>query len=129
MRTTIAPLFALVACVACSPPPDAPDPQPILSSAKGAIIVGSIVDEAGVCIEGAVAEIVGGPAVGTRIRQITPCDSWSDLPGFTFSVLTPGDRPTIRATADGYVAEERTVTATSPAVAYVSFGLLKAEAN
>lgn len=126
MRTPIALLFALVACVACSPPPDAPTPPPAQYSGRGTIIVGSIVDLTGLCIKNAVAEIVAGPGVGARITQIADCDSWSDVPGFTFSGLTPGDKPTIRASAAGYVSEERTVTATWPTVAYASFGLLKA---
>ena len=128
MRTTMALLFSLFACVACSPLPDAPEAPaggPRLS-ASGTIIIGSIVDVTGVCIKDAVAEIVAGPGVGARITQKGDCDAWSDVPGFTFN-LAPGDTPTIRASAAGHVSQERAVTATWPAVAYASFGLVKAD--
>ena len=36
-----------------------------------------------------------------------------------------GDKPTIRASAAGYVSQERAVTATGPWGAYASFELLK----
>jgi hypothetical protein len=132
MRTPIALLFAVsaAASVACSPPPDAPEPLPVVvSSANGTAITGSIVDGTGVCIEDAIAEIVAGPAAGTRTPQATPCDSWSDLPGFTFRNLAIGDKPTIRASAPGYVSQERAVPATWPSVAYASFELLREDSK
>ena len=73
-----------------------------------------VVDESGVCIEGATVQVVRGQRLGTIITQTTPCDAWSyGDDGVIFIGLTPGVEMTLRASASGYAALERTVIPTS----------------
>ena len=88
--------------------PTAPSP-PAQPSSTPAWLWGMVVDESGICIEGATATVVGGQAVGQTIAQTTPCDAWAYDGGFFFRDLTPGVEMTIRATAPGRASEEQKV--------------------
>ena len=68
-----------------------------------------VVDETGVCIAGATLQVVRGQAVGQPITQATPCDAWAYDGGVMFRNLTPGVEMTLRASAPGYSAQEKTI--------------------
>ena len=87
------------------PPPDLPPGQ----SPSPTSIWGMVVDETGVCIPGATVAVVKGQGLGQSITQRTPCDAWAYDGGFIFSNLTPGVAMTLRSSAMGDAAEEKTV--------------------
>jgi hypothetical protein len=72
-----------------------------------------VVDTSGVCIEGATLLVVGGQRVGYSATQNTPCDAWAYGGGAEFRDLIPGMEMTIRASAPGYTAQERTIVPSS----------------
>jgi hypothetical protein len=73
-----------------------------------------VVDESGVCIDGATIQVVRGQSMGPNITQATPCNAWGDefpsLGGVVFKDLTPGVEMTLRASASGRSAIETSVT-------------------
>ena len=87
--------------------PTAPGPLP--APAAGTFLWGMVVDESGVCIAGATVQVVSGQGLGQSMTQITPCDAWSYDGGVMFRDLTPGVEITLRASASGYAAQEKTV--------------------
>jgi uncharacterized protein (DUF39 family) len=68
-----------------------------------------VIDETGVCIVGATVQVVRGQGLGQNITQSTPCAAWDYDGGFVFRDLAPGVEMTLRASAPGYTAEEKTV--------------------
>jgi hypothetical protein len=79
-----------------------------------------VVDQSGVCIDGASVRVVRGQRLGADASQEMPCDVWAYSGGFMFRNLTPGIEMTIRASAPGYIDEERTITpSTGPQTAYL----------
>jgi len=113
MRIAVAILSTLT-LLGCSPEkverqlgtsPNAP-----VASSTLALLWGMVVDESGLCIVGATATVVRGQAVGQSITQTTPCNAWAYDGGFDFSGLTPGVEMTLRLSALGYDAKEKTVT-------------------
>ena len=70
-------------------------------------------DAAGICVPNATIEVVGGQGVGRSGTQSTPCAYWDYDGGVIFEGLIPGVEMTLRATAPGYAAHEKTVTPTS----------------
>jgi len=88
-----------------SPPPPAPSPSGFL----WVMAVGA----GGVCVEDATVEVVGGQGVGQIGTQRTPCAVWDYDGGISFWGLTAGVELTLRASAPGYTAQEKTVTPTA----------------
>lgn len=88
------------------PPPDQPPPAPYIGDA---FIWGHVVDESGVCILGATVEIVSGPGAGREAVQETICNAWDYAAGFEFRGLPLGVTVTLRASRDGYEAQERSL--------------------
>jgi hypothetical protein len=68
-----------------------------------------VVDESGVCIVDATVRVVRGQDLGQEITQTTPCDAWAYYGGVVFDDLAPGQEMTLRASAPGYAAQEKTV--------------------
>ena len=66
---------------------------------------GMVLDGSGVCIPGAIVEVVSGPAAGLTVTQETPCDAWSYFGGFHIEGLTPG--VTLLARAPGYTSSTK----------------------
>jgi hypothetical protein len=100
----------------CSPPTSVaigigPSQTPTSSPAPPSSISlsGMVIDEAGVCIEGATLEVVSGQALGRRVTQATPCGAWDYNGGFTFDDLVAGVEMTLRAAASGYTPQEKTI--------------------
>ena len=86
-----------------SPIPPPVEQEPLAS------LWGMVVGESGACIEGATVTVVDGQGLGQSIEQTTDCDAWGYEAGFVFRNLTPGVAMTLRATAPGYGADERSV--------------------
>jgi hypothetical protein len=112
-------VFASLTLLGCSqesgqPLPTAPG-QPVPSTSPAptpssqAFLWVMVVEETGVCIVGATVEVVRGQGLGQRITQDTPCDAWDYGGGIVFRDLTPGVEMTLRTSASGYAAQERTV--------------------
>jgi hypothetical protein len=72
-----------------------------------------VVDESGVCIDGATIQVVRGQSAGPSVPQTTPCDAWAYDGGVFFKNLTPGVAMTLRATAPGWDPLEKTVVPSS----------------
>ena len=93
------------------PPTPTSSPVPVPAPPAGSLtfLWGMVVDESGVCIVGATVQVVHGQGVGQSITQVTPCDAWSYDGGVMFRDLTPDVEMTLRASAPGYAAQEKTV--------------------
>ena len=91
-----------------APAAELPLPPPVVFSGNG-FVWGHVVMDSGVCIEGAVVEIIDGPGFGRKQTQRTPCDAWSYGDGFEFGNLPMGARITLKASAKGYSSEELVV--------------------
>ena len=89
--------------------PDLPHDPPLERPVSPTWLWGMVVDDTGVCIPGATVTVVKGQGLGQSITQRTPCDAWAYDGGFIFSNLTPGVAMTLRSSAVGYAAEEKTV--------------------
>jgi hypothetical protein len=95
-----------------SPGPPIPTASPVPTPAPAGSLTflwGMVVDGSGVCIVGATVQVVSGQGLGQSMRQTTPCDAWSYDGGVMFRDLTPGVEMTLRASASGYDAQEKTV--------------------
>jgi hypothetical protein len=89
--------------------PNQPPNQPV----SPAWLWGMVVEDSGICIEGATVTVVRGQGVGQSSTQTTPCDAWSYDGGFAFNNLTPGVEMTLRTSAVGYAPVEKTVVPSS----------------
>ena len=91
----VATIYFVVVCTALDPP-------------LTGHIWGQVLNESGVCIRGAMVEIVAGPGMGRKSGQPDPplCDAWW-TEGYHFDDLPLGARVTLRATAQGYQPEDR----------------------
>jgi hypothetical protein len=81
-----------------------------------------VAEDSGLCIQGATVQVVAGQALGRSETQTEPCDVW-DAGGVTFKELVPGVELTLRASASGYVAQERVVVPRSGPQTAVIFTL------
>jgi hypothetical protein len=106
---TILAIFTLLGCSQENSQRSPTAPGPSVPTASLAWLWGMVVDEAGVCIVGATVQVVRGQNLGQSITQTTPCDAWAYYGGVDFRDLTPGEEMTLRASASGYAAQERTV--------------------
>jgi hypothetical protein len=121
VQIAVAALFIALTLVGCSsdertpsaptPPTVSPTPAPPPSPATTWLWGFVTADDTGVCIEDATIEVVRGQAQGQRVTQQTPCSVWDDGNGFVFKDLTPGVAMTLRASAPGWKAEEKTFVA------------------
>ncbi len=126
-------LCTVVACSEQGRPPTSPDPAarpeivppappPVPPVPPGppsvaTLLWGFVVDANGICIPDATVEIVRGQRIGEIVKQVTPCDAWAHSGGFQFKGLVSDVELTVRASAPGYVAAEKTFTPTNPTVA------------
>jgi hypothetical protein len=113
---TILAIFTLLGCSQensqrspTAPGPSVPSASLASAGSPRTFLWGMVVDEAGVCIVGATVQVVRGQNLGQSITQTTPCDAWAYDGGVVFRDLTPGEGMTLRASASGYAAQERTV--------------------
>jgi Carboxypeptidase regulatory-like domain len=104
--------LTLLGCSQSSPTgPDQPVPtaSPAPTPSSSTWLWGMVIDETGACIVGATVEVVRGQSLGQSITQTTPCGAWDYDGGVVFRDLTPGVEMTLRASASGYAAQEKTV--------------------
>jgi hypothetical protein len=84
-------------------------PQP----AVGRVWVVVIQKESGACVTRATVEIVRGYGLGRTVMQSDPCSYWDPDYDAVFNDLLAGEELTLRASAPGYTATEKTVVPTS----------------
>ena len=110
---TLAGSLLVLLCLGCredgtspitGPGPEGPLVEP--PNATRGFIWGHVVDASGVCIAGAMVEIVAGPGTGRKAIQTEPCDAWSYVFGYAFSDLPIGATLKLRATKAGYHPQE-----------------------
>ena len=117
----------VVLCLGCgdttAPAPQSPLPQspPPTSSATSGFIYGYVVDQSGICIRGAMVQIVEGPGTGRKSGQADACAAWDYGGEYEFRDLPGGATVTLRASAPGYRSEDRQVVAENggPGVEFV----------
>ena len=66
-----------------------------------------VIDSTGACIRGATVQVVAGQAIGDPVAQ-KPCSVWDYSGGVELHNLISGVPVTLRATAPGYAAQEKT---------------------
>jgi hypothetical protein len=101
----------LLGCSGGSHAPSAPSSSATLEGPpqqQDVFVFAVVADASGICIVGATVEVVAGQAVGRRATQTEPCDVWSDSV-VSFSHLRPGVAMTLRASASGYLPQEKVV--------------------
>lgn len=127
-------IFAALILVGCSPlsddrSPTAPNPPaetpqtpplPPPSPSTSSVWV-MVIAESGACIDGATVEIVDGQGLGQKLTQKADCDYWAYSGGVTFPGLTPRVNLTLRASAAGYVTEDKTIAPKAGIVGPVYF--------
>jgi hypothetical protein len=96
-----------------SPPPTFPSP-PSPTPDSSAWVWAMVVAErgSGLCILDATVEVIAGQGLGQSAKQSEPCDIWW-IGGVEFKNLTAGVEITLRASAAGYVPEDKTVIPTT----------------
>lgn len=102
-----------------SPPLSPPSNPPTGNSSAWIWLM--VVNRGGACIPGATIQVVAGQAIGEPVTQETPCDVWGYSGGVEYHNLTAGVAMTLRATAPGYAAEEKTITPSVGAVSAIVF--------
>lgn len=100
-----------------SPLPPGPSPRITLR--------GFVVDESGVCVEGATVRIEQGQGLDQSAAQQTPCDIARQSGGFELRDLVPNLQLAIRASATGYVSRVITLIPTAGLQAALHFILIK----
>lgn len=105
--TVAASIVVVLLSISCEGDYRLPTEPP--APAGKAFIWGHVVEESGVCIVGAVVEIVKGPNAGQKFVQDEPCTVW-DSAGFIFDDLPLGVPMTLRATREGFHPQEREVS-------------------
>jgi hypothetical protein len=110
----------LVGCSQDSPQrsPAVPSPSSVPTAGPGnsSYVSAMVVDETGLCIEGATVQVVQGQNVGVSVTQTTPCDIWDGDGGVWFNGLLPGVAVTLRTTAPGWAPLDKTVVPPSQVV-------------
>jgi hypothetical protein len=103
--------------VASTPvPPVPPAPDPPARPAELTFVWVIVLDDgrvSGTCIPGARVEIVRGQGLGRSLTQSTlGCDIWDPDYDAIFRGLNVGEELTLRGSAPGYAAKEKTVVPT-----------------
>jgi hypothetical protein len=86
-----------------------------------------VIDESGVCIDGATIQIVGAEGAGDPIPQLTPCSAWDVDGGLLLTGLAPDEEVTLRGAARGYAPREMSFRPFPGAFRAVFIGLSKAQ--
>ena len=94
-----------------TPPSETPNPPPVLppSTSPTSSVWVMVISESGSCIDGSTVEIVRGQGLGQKLTQKADCDYWGYGGGITFTGLMPRVELTLRASAVGRLAEEKTI--------------------
>jgi hypothetical protein len=96
-------ILATATLVGCSDGSDvAPTPSVSIST--------FVAEESGVCIQGATVQVVAGQALGrSETQKDGTCNTWDLVGGIAFTELVPGVELTLRASAAGYLPQEKVV--------------------
>ena len=82
---------------------------PVVPSNRTGFVSGFAHLSSGVCLSGAVVEILDGPRAGIKVTQADPCGAiWDYSGGYAFSDLPANTTVRMRASKEGYVAMEMT---------------------
>lgn len=87
-------------------------PTPTTPEQPDVFVWALVAQGSGGCITGATVQVVAGQAIGQSATQTEPCDVWDGAGGVTFSHLKLGENMTLRASASGYLSQEKVVTPT-----------------
>ena len=98
-------LLSLSCGDAAEPTPQSPQSPPPTPTSTSGFIWGQVLDQSGLCLHGAVVEIVQGPGTGRKSGQPDECDAWAYV-GYEFRDLPLGATVTLRATAPEYQPED-----------------------
>ena len=102
------PVLLLLGCADGGEGPTTPSLRPPPpGTAAGGYIWGHVVDDSGICLRGAVVEIIAGPGTGRKATQEIECTAWDYAAGYEFRDLPMGVVLTLRATRNGYRPQER----------------------
>ena len=109
---------------------DSPTAPPAIgtppSGVATATVFGFAHDEFGVCVPGAVVELLDGPRAGARVTQANPCGAiWDVDGGYSFSGLPVNTVVRIRASKPGYRTVEITALVTNAAASGANLKLLR----
>jgi hypothetical protein len=106
---SLAGSLLVLLCLGCGENGTSPTTPPLEPppNATTGFIWGHVVRQSGVCITGAVVEIVAGPGTGRKAIQTEACDAWSYVIGYEFSNLPIGVTVKLRATKEGHQPQER----------------------
>jgi hypothetical protein len=87
-------------------------PTPVRKVTVDALVVSAENPNGGLCIAGATVEVTAGQSAGKRMTVTDMCDVWGDSSGgeANFTDLTGGVPMTLRASATGYLAQEKSRT-------------------
>lgn len=118
-------LSVLLLLLGCAEPGTSPYDAPAapLTPTGPGYLWGHVLDASGVCIPGAMVEIVDGPGAGRRVTQSAACNAWDYVAGFEFSGLGIGKTVRLRATAAGHRPDE-IVVVTQDGGAPIQFELM-----
>lgn len=110
---TISAVVLLLVLVSCNG--DSPTAPPAGGGRTGSVS-GFAHLSSGVCLPGAVVEVLDGPRAGARVVQTDPCGSvWDYSGGYSFSDLPANTNVRLRASKSGYVTREATFSTSGPA--------------
>ena len=84
-------------------------PAPPDTRTGNASLSAIVIDSSGLCIVGAVVEVVQGQRTGTRIEQDPTCDVWRWPSNVVFDKPVPGEYMLLRGSAPGYRSQLKTV--------------------
>ena len=106
-----------------TPPATAPATQIDTAARATGWLWVMVIDGSGVCLDGAVIEIVSGQGKGFKGTPSASCDVWNWDGGYFIYGLFPKDALTIRASAPGYQGGEKTFfpsSAESPQASFIT---------
>jgi len=103
--------LALLGCSGGSPAPAAPTtvPPSVSPQQPDVYVAVVVVQDSGQCIVGATVQSIAGQAVSQSQTQKAACDVWSGDGDVFFLHLQPGVEMTLRASAPGYVPQQKVV--------------------
>jgi hypothetical protein len=90
-----------------TPPAASPTPVDTISPTASGWLWVMVIDASGMCIDGAVIEVVSGQGKGFTGTPAATCDAWNPFGGYILYGLVPDDSLTMRASAPGFLDSEK----------------------
>jgi hypothetical protein len=101
-------ILTTVALLGCSDKIAPTAPTPGAATVPAASVRTMVAEDSGICITGATVEVIAGQGLGRTYTQTEPCDVW-DVGGVDIKDLEYGVEMRLRASASGYVVQEKIV--------------------